>query len=208
MTQTFEKPEQLVVGLTGGIGSGKTAVSNRLEELGATIIDTDAIAHSLTQADGLAMADIRQAFGDAAVRADGSMDRDHVRAVVFKDPDQRLILEKILHPKIRGVVQQALAKGAPNYFVIVVPLLFEKGGWGELMDEIIVVDCPVEQQVARVMARNGWPESQVHAVINNQASRATRLAGADHVLENTSDLPELLKKIDFLHQKLIKKAQK
>ena len=208
MTKTFVKPEQLVVGLTGGIGSGKTAVSNRLEELGATIIDTDAIAHNLTQAGGLAMADIRKAFGDAAVRADGSMDRDHMRALVFKDPGQRVILEKILHPKIRDLVQRGLAKGAPNYFVIVVPLLFEKGGWGELMDEIIVVDCPVEQQVARVMARNGWPEAQVHAVINNQASRATRLAGAHHVLENSSDLPELLKKIDFLHQKLIKKAQK
>lgn len=208
MNKSFEKPDQFVAGLTGGIGSGKTAVSSRLQELGATIIDTDEIAHILTQAGGLAMPDIRQAFGDAAVRADGSMDRDHMRALVFEDPRQRVILEKILHPKIRTLVQQGLAQGAPNYFVIVVPLLFEKGGWGGLMDEIIVVDCPVEQQVARVMERNGWPESQVQAVIKNQVGRATRLAGADHVIENTGDLPELLKKIDFLHQKLIKKAQK
>ena len=208
MNKSFDKPKQLVAGLTGGIGSGKTAVSNRLQQLGATIIDTDKIAHQLTQSGGLAMSDIHRAFGDAAVRADGSMDRDYIRALVFKEPDQRIALEKILHPKIRDLVQQGLAQGATHYFVIVVPLLFEKGGWGELMDEIIVVDCPVEQQVARVMERNGWPESQVLAVINNQASRATRLAGADHVIENTGDLPELLKKIDFLHQKLIKKAQK
>lgn len=208
MNKSFDKPKQLVAGLTGGIGSGKTAVSNRLQQLGATIIDTDEIAHKLTQPGGMAMPDIQRRFGDAAVRADGSMDRDHIRALVFKEPDQRIALEKILHPKIRDLVQQGLAQGATHYFVIVVPLLFEKGGWGELMDEIIVVDCPVEQQVARVMERNGWPESQVLAVINNQASRATRLAGADHVIENTGDLPELLKKIDFLHQKLIKKAQK
>lgn len=208
MIKMFEKPERLVVGLTGGIGSGKTAVSNRLQELGATIIDTDEIAHSLTQPGGLAMADIRQAFGDAAVRADGSMDRDHMRTLVFQDPGQRLILEKILHPKIRTLVQKRLEQDSSNYFVIVVPLLFEKGGWGELMDEIIVVDCPVEQQIARVIERNRWPETQVHAVINNQASRATRLAGADHVIENVDGLPELLKKIDFLHEKLIKKAQK
>jgi len=208
MNKSFDKPKQLVAGLTGGIGSGKTAVSNRLQQLGATIIDTDEIAHKLTQPGGLAMPDIQRAFGDTAVRADGSMDRDHIRAMVFKEPDQRIALEKILHPKIRDQVQQGLAQGAPHYFVIVVPLLFEKGGWGELMDEIIVVDCPVEQQVARVMQRNGWPESQVLAVINNQASRAARLAGANHVIENTGDLPELLKKIDFLHQKLIKKAQK
>lgn len=208
MKKSFDKTEQFVTGLTGGIGSGKTAVSNRLEALGATIIDTDEIAHRLTQAGGLAMPDIQKAFGEAAVRADGSMDRDYMRALVFKAPEQRVTLEKILHPKIRDLVHQGLAQGAPKYFVIVVPLLFEKGGWGELMDEIIVVDCPVEQQVARVMERNRWPESQVRAVIDNQASRATRLTGADHVIENTGDLPELLEKIDFLHQKLIKKAKK
>jgi dephospho-CoA kinase len=129
-----------------------------------------------------------------------------MRALVFKDPKQRAILEKVLHPKIREVVQQRLEQGAPNYFLIVVPLLFEKGGWGELMDEVIVVDCPVDQQVARVIQRNGWPEAQVRAVIGNQADREVRLAGADYVVENTGDIPELIEKIDFLHQKLIKNA--
>lgn len=104
------------------------------------------------------------------------------------------------------MVQQRLEQGAPLYFLIVVPLLFEKGGWGELMDEVVVVDCPVDQQVARVIQRNGWPEAQVRAVIGNQADREVRLAGADHVIENTGNLPELIEKIDFLHQKLIKNA--
>ena len=208
MHKAFTKPEELVVGLTGGIGSGKTAVSNRLKDLGATVIDTDDIAHRLTQSGGLAIANIRRAFGDQAVLSDGSMNRDHMRALVFKNPEQRVALEKILHPKIREEVQRQLAQGALQYFVVVVPLLFEKGGWGELMDDIVVVDCPVDQQVERVIQRNGWPETQVRAVINNQASREVRIQGADHVIENTGDLPGLIQKVDVLHEKLIKMAKK
>ncbi len=204
----LNKPKQLVVGLTGGIGSGKTAVSNRLQTLGATVIDTDEIAHSLTKAGGLAIPDIQQTFGRDALLPDGSMNRDYMRALVFKEPEQRIALEKILHPKIRQLVQQQLDAGAPLYFLLVVPLLFEKGGWGELMDEIIVVDCPVEQQVQRVIERNGWPETQVRAVIQNQATRETRLEGATQLIQNNGDLAELIEKIDFMHQKLIKKAQK
>ena len=204
----LNKPKQLVVGLTGGIGSGKTAVSNRLQALGATIIDTDEIAHSLTKVGGLAMPDIQKTFGEEALLPDGSMNRDYMRALVFKDPGKRIELEKILHPKIRELVQQYLNAGAPLYFVLVVPLLFEKGGWGELMDEIIVVDCPEEQQVRRVIQRNGWPETQVRTVMQNQATRERRRAGATLVIENNGDLAELIEKIDFMHQKLIKKAQK
>ena len=204
----LNKPKQLVVGLTGGIGSGKTAVSNRLQALGATIIDTDEIAHSLTKVGGLAMPDIQKTFGEEALLPDGSMNRDYMRALVFKDPGKRIELEKILHPKIRELVQQYLNAGAPLYFVLVVPLLFEKGGWGELMDEIIVVDCPEEQQVRRVIQRNGWPETQVRTVMQNQATRERRRAGATQMIENNGDLAELIEKIDFMHQKLIKKAQK
>lgn len=208
MQKTLRKPAQWVVGLTGGIGSGKTAVSNRLQELGATVIDTDEIAHSLTQPNGLAMPAIEHTFGEDAVAPDGSMNRDYMRGLVFKNSEQRKILERILHPLIRESVQILLDQGAPNYFLIVVPLLFEKGGWNELMDEIVVVDCPVEQQVSRVIQRNKWAEEQVLAVINNQAGRNVRIEGADHVIENTGDITELAEKIDFLHQKLIKKAQK
>ena len=208
MHSDFRKPSELVVGLTGGIGSGKTAVSNRLKQLGATVIDTDEIAHLLTQPNGLAMPEIQRQFGDEAVLHDGRMNREYMRGLVFENPQTRLDLEKILHPLIRDTVRQQLNQGTAHYFLIVVPLLFEKGGWNELMDEIIVVDCPVEQQVSRVVQRNGWPEKQVHAVINNQATRETRLKGADHVVENTGDLAELIAKTDFLHNKLIKKAQK
>ena len=188
----LNKPKQLVVGLTDGIGSGKTAVSNRLQALGATIIDTDEIAHSLTKVGGLAMPDIQKTFGEEALLPDGSMNRDYMRALVFKDPGKRIELEKILHPKIRELVQQYLNAGAPLYFVLVVPLLFEKGGWGELMDEIIVVDCPEEQQVRRVIQRNGWPETQVRTVMQNQATRERRRAGATQVIENNGDLAELI----------------
>lgn len=204
----LHKPEQMVVGLTGGIGSGKTAVSSRLKALGATIIDTDEIAHSLTKAGGLGIPDIEKAFGKESLLSDGSMNRDFMRAVAFKEPSKRLVLEKILHPKIRQLVQRQLDAGAPLYFVLVVPLLFEKGGWDELMDEIIVVDCPVEEQIQRVIQRSGWPETQVRAVIQSQAKRETRLAGATLVIENNGELAELIEKIDFIHQKLIKKAQK
>lgn len=203
----MKKSDALVIGLTGGIGSGKTAVSNRLQELGATVIDTDEIAHSLTKAGGQAMPDIAQTFGQQALCADGSMNRDYMRTLVFQDPEQRVKLESIIHPKIRQVVQDKLNEPVQSYFVLVVPLLFEKGGWGSLMDEIVVVDCPVEQQIQRVMQRNGWPESQVRAVIQNQASREVRLSGCTEVIENTGGLPELLEKIDFLHKKLIKKSQ-
>jgi dephospho-CoA kinase len=203
----LHKPQQLVVGLTGGIGSGKTAVSSRLKELGATIIDTDEIAHNLTKAGGFAMADIQAAFGQEALLPDGSMNRDYMRALAFKEPGKRIALEKILHPKIRQLVQKELDTEAPLYCVLVVPLLFEKGGWGELMDEIIVVDCSVGQQIQRVIQRNGWAEKQVRAVIESQATRETRLAGATFVIENNGELAELIKKIDFVHQKLIKKAQ-
>jgi len=204
----LNKPKQLVVGLTGGIGSGKTAVSNRLQALGATIIDTDEIAHSLTKVGGLAMPDIQKTFGEEALLPDGSMNRDYMRALVFKDPGKRIELEKILHPKIRELVQQYLNAGAPLYFVLVVPLLFEKGGWGELMDEIIVVDCPEEQQVRRVIQRNGWPETQVRTVMQNQATRERRRAGATQVIENNGDLAELIEKIDFYAPKINKKGAK
>lgn len=198
----------LIVGLTGGIGSGKTAVSNRLQALGATVIDTDELAHSLTRPGGLAMEEIQQVFGKAAVNPDGSMNRDYMRGLVFKEPAQRAVLEQILHPKIRQLVHQRIEQGAPLYFVLVVPLLFEKGGWKEWMDDIVVVDCPVDQQVQRVIQRNGWPEAQVRAVIDSQVPREVRLAGATWTIENSGDLAQLLEKIDFFHRQLIKKVQK
>ncbi|HEX4916440.1 MAG TPA: dephospho-CoA kinase [Limnobacter sp.] len=197
-----------VVGLTGGIGSGKTAVSNRLAELGATVIDTDQIAHELTGPAGAAMADIQALFGRQVVAPDGSLDRKRMRDLVFEDQAQRSKLESILHPKIRSTVHERLATGAPSYFVLVVPLLVEKSGWLDMLDEVVVVDCEPHIQLQRVMVRNGWPAEQVHAVMQAQASRDQRLAHATQVLENNGSLSDLIPKIDFLHKKLIKNAQK
>lgn len=205
---SFVKPTSLVIGLTGGIGSGKTAVSNALGQLGATVIDTDVIAHNLTAAQGRAMPGIIDAFGSQAANPDGSMNRDYIRDLVFNSPEQRQRLEQILHPAIRDAVQDTLNQGTAMYFLVVVPLLFEKGGWGELMDAIVVVDCPTETQIQRVMSRNGWPESQILAVMNNQATRETRLAGADFVILNDGDLPQLQQASRELHQKIIKMNKK
>ncbi len=204
----FVKPNGLVIGLTGGIGSGKTAVSNALGKLGATVIDTDVIAHNLTTQHGRAMPDIVKTFGPHAAHADGSMNRDYIRDLVFKHPEQRKQLEHILHPAIRDCVQHTLNQGAPLYFVVVVPLLFEKGGWGELMDAVVVVDCAPETQIKRVISRNGWPESQIQAVMNNQSTRETRLAGADFVVHNDGDFRQLEQATKELHQKIIKMAEK
>ena len=208
MDMNFIKPNALVIGLTGGIGSGKTAVSNALGQLGATVIDTDVIAHNLTAQRGMAMPGIIAAFGSKAVNPDGSMNRDYVRELVFKDPSQRQRLEQILHPAIRNTVQDTLNQGAPLYFLVVVPLLFEKGGWGKLMDSVVVVDCPTETQIQRVMSRNGWPEQQIQAVMSNQATRETRLAGADFVVHNDGDLIQLERATKELHQKIIKMTRK
>ena len=208
MTINFVKPTALVIGLTGGIGSGKTAVSNALGQLGATVIDTDVIAHNLTAQQGRAMPGIIEAFGSKAANPDGSMNRDYIRSLVFKSPSQRKRLEQILHPAIREAVQNTLNQGTPMYFLVVVPLLFEKGGWGELMDAIVVVDCPTETQIQRVMSRNGWPKSQIQAVIDNQATRETRLAGADFVIHNDGDLTRLEQSSRELHQKIIKMNKK
>ncbi|HEY1057892.1 MAG TPA: dephospho-CoA kinase [Limnobacter sp.] len=201
----IQKPRDvLAIGLTGGIGSGKTTVSNRLAQLGAKVVDADEVAHRITAAGGAAMSAIEEAFGPAALRPDGAMDRDYIRKLAFDQPAVRSHLEQILHPIIRHTIQEELQDVTAPYCVLVIPLLFEKGGWHEFMDAVVVVDCPVDVQFARVKKRNGWPDSQIHAVIEAQASRATRLAGADFVIENHGDEADLIAQVDELHKKLIK----
>ena len=198
----------VVIGLTGGIGSGKTLVSNRLQELGAQIIDTDTIAHELTAPQGLAMPQILRRFGPQSVLTNGSMNRPYIRELVFKNPALRIELEKILHPLIRHAVKNALLEKTDTYYVLVVPLLIEKGGWDNLLNGILLVDCPPETQIERVALRNGWPIEQIQAIINTQASREQRLQKADFVIENMGPLPEIIQKIDFLHEKFRKIASK
>ncbi len=181
------------VGLTGGIGSGKSTVCRMLRDLGAWIVDTDAIAHRLTAPGGRALPAIAAQFGAEVIADNGAMDRTRMRERVFADPAQRRALEAILHPMI-GEDTRAEAAAAPEGAIVVfdVPLLVESGRWRDQVDRILVVDCPVETQIARVMQRNGWTADAVQRIIDQQASRAQRLAVADDVIVNDGlELEEL-----------------
>ena len=181
------------VGLTGGIGSGKSTVCRMLRDLGAWIVDTDAIAHRLTAPGGRALPAIAAQFGAEVIADNGAMDRTRMRERVFADPAQRRALEAILHPMI-GEDTRAEAAAAPQGAIVVfdVPLLVESGRWRDQVDRILVVDCPVETQIARVMQRNGWTADAVQRIIDQQASRAQRLAVADDVIVNNGlELEEL-----------------
>jgi dephospho-CoA kinase len=175
----------LSIGLTGGIGSGKSTVARALARLGATVVDTDAIAHSLTAPGGAALAAIAEAFGAAMIAADGAMDRAKMRALVFERPQERVRLEAILHPMI-GALTRSAAAAAPAGRPVVfdVPLLAESGSWRARVDRVLVVDCTVATQVARVVARSGWTPEAVERTIAQQATRAQRRAIADAVIFN------------------------
>ncbi|NTV09861.1 MAG: dephospho-CoA kinase [Zoogloea sp.] len=188
-----------VIGLTGGIGSGKSAAADHFASLGAAVVDTDAIAHGLTAPGGAAMPPIRAAFGEAVVATDGSLDRAAMRSLVFGDPDARHRLEAILHPMIRREAERQCAAAQACYVMLVVPLLIESGGYRDRVDRICVVDCPEDLQVARVVRRNGLDAAQVRAIMAAQASRAERLAVADDVVDNGGDLASMQLQIEKLH---------
>lgn len=196
-----------IVGLTGGIGSGKTSVSDRLKALGAYVVDTDVIAHQLTSPGGAAISEIWSAFGPESINQDGSMNRAYMRELVFEKPEARTQLESILHPMIRQAAMKQISHSDAPYYVLVVPLLTEKGGWREVMSDIVVVDCDEATQIERVAKRNAWPLAQIKAVINSQASRQDRLALATHVINNDGKVEELLEKVDALHKVLMKNCK-
>lgn len=194
----------LRVGLTGGIGCGKSTVAALFAQLGVPIIDTDVIAHQLTQAGGAAMPPVRKAFGDAVIGAEGALDRRAMRRRIFADEAERKELEAILHPLIRQQVEQQLASiGKAHYVIVVVPLLLETGGYRDLLDRVLVVDCSEGQQVGRAVARNGISAAEIEAIMATQASRTQRLAAADDVLENQADLTTLQAGIEALHRKYL-----
>jgi dephospho-CoA kinase len=187
-----------IVGLTGGIGSGKSAATARFAARGATVVDTDAIAHALTAAGGAAMPAIRDAFGAGVVAADGSLDRAAMRALAFSQPAARERLESILHPMIRAQSAHQCAAAPAPYVILAVPLLIESGSYRERCDRICVVDCPEALQIERVRARSGLDESQIRAIMGAQASRAERLAAADDVIDNSGTLAALDARVDAL----------
>lgn len=194
------------LGLTGGIGSGKSSVASLLAQRGAWIIDTDQIAHQITASGGSAIKLISQQFGPEFIGPDGSLNRAKMREYVFRDISAKRRLEAITHPLIRqetfSQAQKALNATAP-YLVFVVPLLLESGAWIETLDHIAVVDCEEELQIQRAMARSQLERQAVLAIMANQASRAERMAIADTIIPNNGSLHNLEEAVARLHQKML-----
>jgi dephospho-CoA kinase len=182
------------IGLTGGIGSGKSTVASLLARLGAWVVDTDAISRTLTAPGGLGISPIRQAFGAQFITPEGGLDRAAMRALVFSDPQAKARLEALLHPLIQQQTLGAAAHAAAHQPVVFdVPLLVESAAyWRAQLDRILVVDCLPEMQIQRVTQRSGWQAQEVSRVIAQQASRAQRLAVADAVIDNSSNSLEAL----------------
>lgn len=198
----------LVVGLTGGIGSGKSEAAALFAARGVPVIDTDAIAHALVapdQAGQPALQAIAQAFGAAALQPDGGLDRAWMRQRIFADPAARQTLENILHPLIREEVRQSLERNADAaYQIVMVPLLFETGAYAQMIDRSLLVDCDETLQISRAMARSRLSESEVRAIMAAQWPRAQRLAAADDVIRNEGSLQELAEQVQAKHEKYIK----
>lgn len=191
----------LKIGLTGGIGSGKTSVSDIFSELGVPVIDTDLVARQLTARDGAALPEIRSAWGESVMRPDGELDRDALRRRIFAAPEERRRLEAILHPLIRRQVVAELAALDAPYVVVVIPLLVETGNYRELLDRVLVVDCPESLQVERVRARSGLSAEDVSAIISAQADRSSRIAAADDVIANAANSRSLREQVLSLDAK-------
>ncbi|MDM4767696.1 dephospho-CoA kinase [Pelomonas sp. SE-A7] len=187
------------IGLTGGIGSGKSTVSRCWEQMGATVIDSDSIARELTLAGGAAMALIVAEFGPSIRSADGSLDRQRMRELAFTEADAKKRLEAILHPLIGAQTEARAAAAGTEFIVFDVPLLVESGRWRTKVDRVLVVECLEATQIERVVQRSGWTREAVEAVMAQQASRAQRRAAADAVIYNEAvKLAELQRQIKAL----------
>ncbi len=190
-----------IVGLTGGIGSGKSTVADLFAARGVTIVDTDVIAHELTAPGGGAIEAIRAVFGSSVIRADGALDRDAMRTRAFDDPDARRRLEAILHPMIRDESMRRIGAATGPYVLHVVPLLVESGGSAGRHDRVLVVDCPVDVQIERVGRRSGLDRQRVESILATQASREARLQAADDVIENSGGPEALDAQVEALHRR-------
>jgi dephospho-CoA kinase len=190
----------IAIGLTGGIGSGKTTVAQRLEALGASVVDTDEISRALTASGGAAIERLRAQFGARFIGADGALDRAAMRDLVFEDPLARSRLEAILHPAIRAAADAALARASGAYALVVVPLLFETRGYLDRVARTLVVDCPEELQVARTAARSGIEPAAARAIMRTQWPRWRRLQAADDTIWNGGDASALEPQCARLHR--------
>ena len=193
---------RLLIGLTGGIASGKSAVANRLAELGAEIIDTDLISREVVEPGTPALAQIAAHFGPEVIAEDGTLNRAVVREKVFANPSERQWLEALLHPLIRQTAMDRAQRSQARLAVLVVPLLFESGQY-QNTDLNLVVDVPVDVQRQRVLARDAVSEDQVEQIVSAQMSRAARLEKADRVIENSGTLEQLFAQVDSLYAELV-----
>lgn len=194
------------IGVTGGIGSGKSRAAALFGELGAGVVDTDDISHEITAAGGGAMPAITAAFGTTVAAADGSLDRVVMRKLVFENPDARKQLETILHPRIRERARNRVVESTAPYVLLVVPLLLETGGYRDLVQRVLVVDCDESLQISRAMQRSNLTADAVRAIMAAQLPRQQRLAGADDVIRNDGNIAQLRTQITNLHQQYLKLA--
>jgi len=192
----------LVIGLTGGIGSGKSTVAELFAKHGVPVIDTDVIARELVEPGEPALAEIAAAFGEGLVDSRGSLDRERLRNIVFGDSEQRQRLEAILHPRIYARVRDRVARLDAPYCIVVIPLLVETGG-GALVDRVLVVDAPLDVRIRRTQSRDGLPEAQVRAIAATQADRERRLEASDDVIDNRNGADALDAQIEALHAKYL-----
>lgn len=194
----------LLIGLTGGIGSGKSTAATLFEKLGARIIDTDELSRQLTRPGGSAISGIRKTFGAAYINADGALDRAMMRELIFADPSSKARLEAILHPAILDLSKRSASAATTSpYTVVVVPLLFESGAYRNWLHRILVVDCPEEIQIERTMQRNGLSRAAVSSIMAQQLSRSRRIELADDILENATDLNTLTEQVARLNEKYL-----
>jgi dephospho-CoA kinase len=199
--------KRYVVGLTGGIGSGKSEVARLFAARGATVVDTDEIAREITGPDGPALELIRAAFGAGMVAADRALDRTAMRRLAFSDPAARGKLESILHPLIRVRSDALVAQATGPYVVLVVPLLVESGVDRRRYQRVLVVDTPEAEQLSRVVSRSGLPPAEVRAIMAAQAGRAERLSQADDIIDNSGPVQRLAPQVDRLHRSYMRRAE-
>jgi dephospho-CoA kinase len=192
---------RLVVGLTGGIGSGKSKVAAAFAARGADVLDADDVAHAISKRGQAGHRAVVEAFGPEFVGTDGELDRALLRSRAFADPAFRQRLEALLHPLIAARIEEAIGSWRAPYGLLVVPLLFERGGLRSRVARVLVVDCPEEEQVRRVRLRSGLPEDEVRRIMATQLTRPARLALADDVIDNAGPAAALESQVDRLDQR-------
>lgn len=198
----------LRIGLTGGIGSGKSTVAEIFARRGTPIIDTDVIARKLVEPGQPALEEIARHFGSSVLDASGQLNRSHLADLVFSNATERSALESILHPRIRVTVMEQLAALDAPYCIVVVPLLLETGSLKTIVDRVLVIDCPEAQQIARVASRDHLSEARIHAVMRAQLTRKERVAQADDVIVNDGDIAALESAVAHLHDRYLALAAK